>query len=201
MLIPLGVWLFIFAPVSVWREEREKVLKYEKVDLELVVDNSGQCIHRTDKNWIFRVGIKTNGRKSINNVELIVEKRNGEGHAYSDAPLRPAYSLPDDSSSFTIKPDEVRFVEVCSFDEGSPEMRMHYHANYQIILKYYDKKYLKDNPYGVPPPMASFLLNGGIPIGETITLCVTGDNAQSATKTIRIDTSGEQPKWEVVKLS
>jgi hypothetical protein len=199
MWLPLGVWFFVFAPVVVWKKEREKVLGYEKIDLELIVEKDGQYIHKRGTNWILRVGIKTNGRKSVNNVYLTVKKRNGKEHAYCDAPLHPAYSLPTDTGAFTVKPDDIKFVEVCSWNLGSPEMRLHYHVNRQIILRYYDKKYEKENQYGIPKHMIPFLLSDGVPINETIMLSATGNDTQAVSKTLRINASGKNPLWEEVQ--
>jgi hypothetical protein len=197
MLIPFGVLFFLIAPVMVWKKEREKVLEFERVDLQLIVENDEQYIHQRGDNWIFRIGVKTSSSKTVNNVEVVVAKRNGKEHAYSDAPLRPAYSLPGDSASFSVKPDDIKFVEVCSWDKGSKEMRMHYHTSYQILLKYYDDKY-KEYPYGLPPHISPFVLSNGIPTEHTITLCITGDNVRSVDKTLRLNTSREQPVWEEV---
>ena len=194
MVLPLGIWLFVIAPVMVWKKEREKVLEYEKDELELIVGNSAQYVHQRGDNWIFRIGIKTTGRKSVGNVGVVITKRNGRPHAFPDAPLRPAYSLPNESGSFSVKPDDTKFVEVCSWSKGSPEVRVHYHTSYQIILKYYDEKLS-----GLPSIIAPFVLPDGIPVGESITLCVTGDNVPSVNKNLSIDISGKEPLWKEVE--
>jgi len=196
MLLPLGFWFFVVAPVVVWKKEREKVLEYERVDLELIVGNGEQYIHQRGTNWIFRIGIKTNSRKSVNNVGVVVAKRGGKEHAYSDAPLRPPYTLLDNLTTFSVKPDETKFIEVCSWNLGSPFIRIHYNANYQMLLKYTDEKY--ENQYHLPPQMLPFLLDNIIPLGETIEVCGTGDNVTSVSKTLCIDTSGNQPKWKEI---
>jgi len=205
--IPIGVFVGSFfinlfwQPALSFKEKSDKVEKYETSHLQFVVGNGMECIFQRGDNWIFRVGIKTLGRRSVENVEVVLLKRSGREHAFPDAPLRPAYSLPGGLASFIVKPDETRFVEICSWNakpELCKEVGIHYHTSYEIFLRHFDEKY---PPLNVSPIVAPFLIPDRVPIEETITLCVTGDNVKSETTAIKFDFSGKQPKWTEVKLN
>lgn len=194
--IGLGIWfillMLMITPVSMWKQLHEK---YEKQQIDLVVESNDQYIQKRGKNWIFRVGIKACGGKSVDNVEITLAKRGGGKHAYSDAPLRPAYSLPGGSSSFTVKPGEIKFVEVLSWAKDDPEMKIHYHCNYQIILGWFDERL----ETGLPSQIQPFILYNGIPVEEEMTLCATGDNIQSVSKPFKLDVTDGEPSWKEIK--
>jgi hypothetical protein len=186
----------VWAAYKTWRVERDKVERYESTELMILAENDGRYIHQRGTNWILRVGVQLcPGRRPVNNVEVKFTERNWKKHAYSDAPLRPAYALRGDRSSFTLKSGDLAFVEVCSWSKGDSEVRIHYHTNYQITLGWFDE----NEEEGLPKQIRPFVLSRGLPLNEVLTLRAFGENTQPAVKHLVITIDNDEPRWEEVK--
>jgi len=195
-LLPLVAFVIIVGvviwkrPYNLYKEKADKVKEYETQTVKFICGESDLYLQKRGINWIIRVGIKNQGMKTINNVEVTLKSIDDGINAFADAPLRPAYCLPSEPSTFMVKPEEPRFVEVCSWGEGDKEMRIHYYTNYQLLLT---------RPREVVEP---FLLYTGIKAGHRfIKLCATGDNMRPVYKTFIISTEGEKPSFKELNPS
>ncbi len=187
-VIPFGILVLVVlfvAPFYVWWNERIIIDKYEAYTLELYYEDNDQFIHERGNNWVFRIGIRTTSKLSINNVEVKLIRIDNNRNAYSDAPLRPAYCLPGEPSGFILKPGESKFVEIASWGVADHEIQIHYYNNYQLISRGIATELIRP-----------FLLYSSIPKGRhRITLQATGENTCSVTETFTISTIGDVPTW------
>ena len=185
-LSPFFILFFLIAPFFIWREEERKVRRYESRLLELYFEDNDQFIQKRGNNWIFRIGIRTMGMVSVSNVEVKLYEIDGKKNSYSDAPLRPAYCLSDEPSSFMVKPGETKFVEIASWGQGDCNLRIHYHTNYQLQLS-----------GDLDESTAPFLLSNTIDSGRRrITLVASGNDTAQVATTFIISTDAKRPALE-----
>jgi hypothetical protein len=184
---PLGILLItmigflvvnlVRMPFRLYREQIQKVDEYERSQIALIVEENDVYLQKRGRNWIFRVGVKALGAKTVNNAEVTLNKIDGNLNAYSDAPLRPSYSFMGESGLIKLNPGEIKYIELFSWGNDEIncwtdiEYRIHYHQNYQLGFW--------GNPSGLQP----FILPSGIPVGRrVITIKATGDDVPAVMK-------------------
>lgn len=135
MLIPLGLWLFVLAPARVWKREREKVLDYERDQIEFVVGDTAEFVRPTNEGIVCRVGVKSLGKKTVRGVSIHLVSNDGVKNAFIDSALNPSNCLEGQPPTVDINDKDTKFFDVAIWHKKDTKLLLCYQYNMQNRMK------------------------------------------------------------------